>query len=367
MKPLSIPPGAPILVRSPNWVGDAVMAMPFYDALAQLFPDSPITVAARPHAADIARLDRGVQVLEQDDRGRDSGVTGRLRLATELRRMRFKAVFLLPHSFSSALLPFLARIPIRVGYSRDARGLFLTHGVRWSAAARAMHRTDAYLHLLTAVGLQPARPPIARYEVRTEERREVAHLLAGAAVEGRERLIAVAPGAMGVARRWPAERFAGVGVRLAKRFDARLLLLGGPADRPLCDAVERAAGGLTVNLAGRTPLALLPALIDRCSLLVANDSGASHVASLTQTPTIVLQGAGDESITRQRGAHIHLIRKPMGCAPCVKNVCARGDQACLISIDVDDVLALAEYLLAPGQAPASGGQCEERRKKPSRA
>lgn len=346
MKPLHLPAGSPILVRSPNWVGDAVMAMPFYAALARALPGCPISVAARPHAADIARLVPGVEVLDHDDRGRHSGVRGRLGLALELGRRRFRAVFLLPNSFSSALLPFLARIPARIGYSRDARSLLLTHRVPWSAAVREMHRSRTYLHLLDEVGLGPAGEPAFPYRVGDPERRELEELLAGMGLEPGQRFIGVAPGAVGASRRWPAERYGEVALALARRYDARILALGTSADRPLCQVVEKAARGAAVNLAGKTPLRLLPALIDRCLLLLANDSGAAHVASLTRTPAIVMHGADNERITRPLGEHIHGLRRPLECAPCESNTCARGDLACMLAIEVADALALAERLLA---------------------
>jgi heptosyltransferase-2 len=340
--------GAPILVRSPNWVGDAVMAMPFYVALARALPDCPISVAARPHAADIARLVPGVEVLDHDDRGRQSGLRGRLGLAGELRRRRFQAVFLLPNSFSSALLPFLARIPVRIGYAKDARSLLLTHRVPWTAAVRQMHRSKTYLHLLDEAGLGPVGEPGFPYRVGDSERQELAGFLAGLGVESGQRLIGVAPGAVGASRRWPAERYGQVALALARRHEARILVIGTAADRPLCQVVEQVTRGAAVNLAGKTPLRLLPTLIDRCLLLLANDSGAAHVASLTRTPTIVMHGADNEQITRPMGEHIHGLRRPMECAPCESNTCARGDLACMLAIEVADALALAEQLLGRG-------------------
>ncbi|MBI3893379.1 MAG: lipopolysaccharide heptosyltransferase II [Candidatus Wallbacteria bacterium] len=338
---LHLAPGTPLLVRSPNWVGDAVMALPFYDALRHAFPGCPVTVVARPHAADIARLDPAVEVLVHDDRGLGAATLGRLAAARRLRERCFGAAFLLPNSLSSALLPFLARIPVRVGYSKDARGLLLTHRLPWDARARSLHRVQVYLDLLSRLGLPVPADSTSRRVTSDAERFEAEAVLARAGVAPDTRLAAIAPGAVGVSRRWPAERFGDTARALAAALGARVLVLGGPADRPLAAAAAARAGACAIDLAGAAPLALLPALLDRCDVLVSNDSGAAHVASLTATPTLVLFGAGNEAITRPMGPNIHILRTTLDCTPCEKNSCARGDLACLTALDAGAVSALA--------------------------
>ncbi|MBI4865329.1 MAG: lipopolysaccharide heptosyltransferase II [Candidatus Wallbacteria bacterium] len=334
-----MPAGAPILVRTPNWVGDAVMALPFFDALRHNFPGSPVAALARPHAADIAGLAPGVEVIVHDDRGLRAGTVGRVAAARELARRRFAAAFLLPNSFSAALVPFLARIPARVGYSKDARGLLLTHPLPWDRQARGLHRSRAYLELLARLGLDVPPDPRPRARLPDALVAEAEQLLQAAGVGPRERLAAVAPGAVGASRRWPAERFGDVARTLAERLRCRVVILGGPGDRAAAETVQRRAGPAALNLAGAARLALLPALIARCDALVSNDSGAAHVASLTDTPTLVLFGAGNETITRPLGPGIHILRVHLDCTPCESNSCARGDLACMTALDAPAVAA----------------------------
>ncbi len=348
MRSLDVTPGSPILVRGPNWVGDGVMALPFYRALHRSFPENPLTILTRSQSFDVTRLSPHADGWLLEDRGKDRGLLGNLRIARRLADREFGAAFLLPGSFSSALLPWLARIPIRVGYARDLRSPLLTHPVPWDSGARTLHRASAYLHLLRSVGLEIPEPVTEALRVPEEDQLEAARMLkqcSGSTEE--EAWIGIAPGAVGESRRWPVERFAEVAEGLSRRLGSRVLILGGAGDRSAAKQVSKRLGDQCVDFCGRGPLRLLLPMIERCRVLVANDSGAAHVAGLTTTPTVVLFGAGNEAITRPLSTSVRVLRRTLECTPCESNRCARGDLACLTGIEADEVLDLAASIARP--------------------
>ena len=193
-----------ILIRAPNWVGDAVMSLPAVEVVRQRFPQAHIAILARPWVADIYRFGgcAGEILLYQKRSGLEA-VRERLRVCGELRRRRFDCALLLQNAFDAALLAALARIPVRIGYARDGRRLLLTRRVETPRRGEIpAHESFYYLELLRRAGWLEQLPaqPVAR--------------LAGVAHQP-EPIIGVSPGAaFGSAKRWLPERFAAAAVAL---------------------------------------------------------------------------------------------------------------------------------------------------------
>ena len=140
-----------ILVRAVNWLGDAVMTTPALGAIRASFPNAHITLLANPLVARMFTPHEAVdQVVVYDKQGVHAGLAGRLKLAAQLRGGGFDLAILLQNAFDAALIAWLARIPRRIGYKSDGRGLLLTRGVAVTAAARQLHHVDYYLTMLAA-------------------------------------------------------------------------------------------------------------------------------------------------------------------------------------------------------------------------
>jgi heptosyltransferase-2 len=319
--------GRGLVIRSPNHLGDLVMALP---TLA-LVPAADVLVP-RAFAPLLALADRAGELIPLE-RGR----AGLVATARALRHRRPHRAVLLSPSFSSALGVRLAHVPVRRGLDTDGRRLLLTDPVPRSAA-RGRHRAALYHFLLT--GEDPQGRPVPDLPVPQALR-----------AQWRERIgprkaheIGLFPGGNASSRRWLPERFAEVATRLSRQ-GARVVVFGGPAERDLTRAV---AGEAAVDAGGTTDLLMLAAALSECDILVTNDSGPMHLAAAVGTPTISLWGAGDPAETCVTAPSDRMLRRPdLPCVPCVKNSCPRtgrgyllpeAERECLRLIDVKDVL-----------------------------
>ncbi|MBU1275942.1 MAG: lipopolysaccharide heptosyltransferase II [Proteobacteria bacterium] len=351
MRPLDQAAPRRILLRATNWVGDAVMTLPALAALHQACPQAQIEVLARPWAAAVYGAQPGVsRVLAYDKSGGHEGAGGLLGLARQLKARRYDWAVLLQNAFEAALLAWLARVPVRLGYSRDGRGMLLTHRARLSPELRRVHETSYYLYILRQAGLLPADPPKegVRPELHLagEDQAWAADYLERQGLSG-ARLLGLAPGAaFGPAKQWPAGRFAAAARDLADSFDA-VLLFGSRGEAAACAAVAKDLHGLAVrDLAGATDLGQALSLVERMGLFITNDSGLMHAAAALGRPTVAVFGSTNPVTTGPLGPLTALVRTPVECGPCLKPQCPTGDLKCFTAIGPEIVVLAARELLA---------------------
>ena len=275
------------MIVAPNWLGDAVMALPAIAGVRLGQPDASIAVAARPSVAPLFTLVPGVdEVVALTDTG-PSPLAGR------------DAVLRLPNSFRSALMVRRAGVPERWGYSTDWRGLLLTRGV--PRPPSGLHQIDYYQHLVRALGF-PTGPDAPRLDVPPALRETGAELLRHAGWDGRTPIVALAPGAAyGSAKRWPPSAFADLAAGLADEGVA-CIIVGAAADRGTADEVSRAVAGRArlIDLTGQTDVPTLAGVLACCRALVANDSGALHLAAALGVNVTAVFGPTDERLTAPR-------------------------------------------------------------------
>ena len=334
-----------VLIRGTNWIGDVVMTFPAIAAVRETLPAARVTVLVKPWVADLVRMHPAVdEVLVYERPGRHEGAGGILRLARELKARRFDAAILLQNAIEAAIIARLAGIPVRAGYSTDARGLLLTHPVRLEAGIKAVHQSLYYVEMLEALGFTPSRAPLALTPTDAQRIAAEQHLVRFG-IAGRRPIVGMAPGAAyGPAKRWFADRFAAVADRLAERFSCPVLLFGSQGDRPSTEAVRSAAKTAIVDVAGRTNLGDAVALIARCDLFVTNDSGLMHVAGALGVPTVAIFGSTNPKTTYPLGERTVLVRRPVDCSPCLKQECP-DDFRCMDLVTVDEVLEHSTRLL----------------------
>lgn len=356
-----------LVVLAPNWLGDVVMSLPALDAVRQWLPHAHLAVAARAPVAPLFTLVRGVdEILTIEPAGglRDLAAGRRNRAITRarLRAGAYDAALLLPNSFHAAWLVRRAGIPARWGYRADLRGRLLTRAVPKPAAA--VHQAEYYAHLVRALGA-PATPLTAALDVPGDARRRAEGLLTPQG--GGRPLAGFAPGAAsGPAKRWPPDRVGAVAAALAREEGLLPVFIGAPGDVPAVRqaiaAYHRAAGSgaaPVVDLAGRTDLVTMAAVLAACRVVVSNDSGAMHVAAAVGTPVVALFGPTDERATAPlpyagpaggtprdpatSARRVAVIAGDAWCRPCHLRVCPL-DHRCMERIGVERVTAAASSL-----------------------
>ena len=326
-----------ILIRSANWVGDAVMSLPAIASARLSFPGAEISILAKPWVGELfqgsSEIDR---LILYRSPGIHDGIRGRLKLAGELRAGRFDLVLHLPNSFDSALVSFLAGIPRRAGYKTDGRGMLLTHGVPVDRPTKNRHQVEYYLYLMEELGFRPSgRAPLL--QISRQQREDSQRILESCGLKNEDPLVGVAPGAKyGSAKEWFPERYGEVAARISGETGSRVLVLGSAGDRPAASRILQEAGTAAIDLTGKTSLGQAMALIARCRLFITNDSGLMHVASALAVPLVALFGSTDPARTGPLSDKSRVIRKPIPCGPCLKPECPK-ERECMSLISADEV------------------------------
>jgi heptosyltransferase-2 len=328
-----MPSPARILVRAPNWLGDAVLSLPAVRDLRRNFPGARLEVLARPWVAPLYGAVREVDAVRES---RGVGADA------EAVRGAFDAAVLLPNSFASAFALWRAAIPERWGYATDLRGALLTRRPRVPAEVRGRSQVYYYRAMLAGAGLDVS--PEADASLRCPD---------DWAARGEERLggggppwIGLNPGAFfGPAKRWLPARYAAAGDLLARHMGARVAILGGEGERALGGAIAAGMRAPVRMLCGETTLPELVGVLSRLRLLVTNDSGPMHVAAALGVPLVAVFGPTDWRETAPVGRRHRLVREPVHCSPCLLRECPI-DHRCMKRISVDRVVGEAQALLA---------------------
>jgi len=339
-----------LVILAPNWLGDAVMALPAMADVRRAAPGADVTVAARAAVAPLFQLVPDVRETIVLSRPASVARVGSwASIGVELEGRGFDAALLLPNSIHSALVASRAGIRERWGYGDGVRSRLLTKSI---ARISHVHQVDYYRHLVASLGFpNGSREP--RIVAPAPARAAADRLLTQAGWDGRRALVALAPGAAyGGAKRWPPERFGALAAALAGDGVA-CVLVGSGADAATTRAVARAARAAApsppnaddvMDLAGRTDLPTLAGVLARCRALVTNDSGAMHVAAALGVPVTAVFGPTDERATSPVGGGHAVMTYPVWCRPCMLRECPL-DHRCMRGIDVGPVVDAARRTL----------------------
>ena len=322
---------ARLVVRAPNWLGDAVLALPALESLRAALPGTHITIAALASIAPMFHEDTSAApdaVLAINDRAKEAKL---------LADGRFDAALLLPNSFRSAWDARRAGIRERWGMSANLRRRLLTRAVKRPRGR--VHHSTYYLALIRGLGFD-IRESLPRMSARPQTAARVDALLSRHAIDGSARLVGFAPGAAyGHAKRWPPSRVAHVIERVVRDRHASCVLVGAAADRDAGREIESALppGVRVANLIGQTDLRQLIGVLARCAAFVSNDSGAMHLAAALGVPVTAIFGPTDERVTSPLGNHDVLVHQVF-CRPCMLRDCPI-DHRCMKGITADAVFA----------------------------
>jgi heptosyltransferase-2 len=302
-----------ILVVAPNWIGDALMAQPLLSRLKRsgagidvLAPEWVVPVVRRMPEVD--------EVISAPFRHGPLQLGVRWRLGRSLRRRGYESAIVLPNTWKSALVPFLAGIPRRVGYVGEFRYGLLNTLHKKTTSPMPLH----YARLAgdDANALPPPHLQVAPAEIADTKRRF--------GIEGD--YVVFCPGAeYGPAKRWPYFR------QLSERIGKQVVLLGSANDRPAAESIP------AQNLVGRTTLDEAIRLIAGAEAVVSNDSGLMHVAAALGRPQVALFGSSSPEHTPPASAHARVLWLKLECSPCFERECPLGHFRCMREISVDRV------------------------------
>jgi heptosyltransferase-2 len=359
-----------LAIRSPNWLGDAIMALPAMGAIRRAYPDAHIAIAAPSSIAPLFREETNAQpdsvLTLTDRRGERAALAG----------AALDAVLLLPNSFRTAWTARAAGIGQRWGFAAGVRRPLLTRAV--GRPGGRLHQSQYYLELVRGLDLEALQEP-PRVCVSAETKTRAAQFASDAGMAAASTIVGFAPGAAyGHAKRWPPARVTDVIVRLSRESGVTSVLFGAAADRDAGREIESALPPdvRAFNAIGRTDLRLLAGLIARCAAFVSNDSGAMHLAGALGTPLVAIFGPTDERVTAPLGLSTvglpakvdgpvpggkdsppDVLTQPVFCRPCMLRDCPI-DHRCMKRITVDDVLAAVRRRLPMARAGTEAPRAE---------
>ncbi len=337
-----------VVVRGTNWVGDSVMTVPALRALRRILPDAKITLAIRPSAKGIfSEADFIDDVLVYDRRNVFSVVSQ----VREWRRRKFDLAVLFQNAFEAALIPFLAGVPLRLGYATESRQALLTHPLPLPDWRSSKHEVFYYLFLVTALeqwlsGTSTVceTDPDISLSISEIRKAEAAELLRSYGVSEAKSVVAICPGSINSrAKRWPAERFAALADRLMDQR-RQVVIIGSPDEIDVTNEVTSRMRNRPVVLTGKTTLDQITAALSLSDLVVTNDTGPAHIAAALGCPTIVIFGPTNPLTTRPFSFKAEILRNPPDCAPCMLRDCPI-DHRCMTAITVDEVFDHSHALL----------------------
>jgi heptosyltransferase-2 len=329
------------------------MATAGFARLRAAFPAAVITLGLRPF---LRPLLAGADWFDDTiSTPRAGGLGGLWQQVRAVRAGRFDLAVVLPNSLETGLVPWLAGVPLRLGYRQNRPGL-MNLGLRARIRRRWFQRRVGpsrepvpmptyYRELLDVLGIPAGAGDHPVLAVTAEQHEAMVADLRRRGLDPDARLVLLVVGAnFGASKLWPPERFAAA----ARHFTARgctVLVTVGPAEADLGREIA-AAGGVAALVDPVLPLDLLKALVARCSLMITGDTGPRHLAVAFDRPVVCLMGPSDPAYTNYCLERTVLIRKDLPCSPCQRKVCPLGHHRCMRDIGVDEVIAAGERLLA---------------------
>ena len=324
-----------ILVRAPNWLGDQILAYPFFYHLRHGYPEAQITVACVPWVAALQFRHLVDAVCELPPPRTTSAWAKARALEAHSAMLRAQGPWdlglCLPNAFGAAWLLARARVRWRRGYRTEARGLLLHEGLAWQPW-RSRHRVEAYMQVLP----EAVRPAQALAAVQVPFDAAVAWPVETPLLPPPEPYWLLAPGSLAMSRRWPLERFAALARRIAGSTALTGLVVGGSAEAAMARQLCADPALNLLDYTARGAVAMYGPLFQQARFTVSNDSGLAHVAALCGSPVYIVWGAGNPAITTPWGpGPVHVLHHAVDCWPCARNVCqqpAARQLACLHGI-----------------------------------
>lgn len=322
-----------IIIRTPNWLGDLMMSTAFIEAVLERYPNAVVDLIVRKGFEGLPLPHRG-RIIPFDKK--EDGVIG---LGRRLKKENYDKFFVLPPSFSAALMAFLSGASEKIGYVGGGRSLLLSPRKKYLAMHRSQHLISEYLQLLDPkIDVDRYFPNLNVDEKWCEKQ------LDGKIGQLPERFVVFSPGAMyGPAKQWPVQYFK----KLASLFSEKgiwTVVTGTDKDAKLGEIIAEGNGNV-LNFCGKTGLNELIALLKKSSMLVSNDSGAMHLMSALRKPQVAIFGSTSTVWTSPKNSKSSLLTLRKSCSPCYKRECPLGHYDCLSGITPKEVFEASLKLI----------------------
>lgn len=329
---------AKILIIAPNWIGDAVMTEPLITQLKKNHPDSVIDVIATPWVASVMRAIPVInEVIIRDFKHGLLQWAERKKLASQLKLAGYTHAYVLPNSFKSALIPWLAKIPNRIGYKGEMRWGLITTPLGNPSRSNRPSMSTHYFALSGNQANETLQPKLELPRLFLNEMKEKLQL-----IQNHDKLFILCPGAeYGPAKQWPVEHFGKLAQMLAEQNNnALVLILGSKKESLLADEIVKLSNSnnQVINWCGQTTLDEAMGCIAIADKVISNDSGLMHIAAAFRRPQVAIFGSSDPRHTPPLSpeAKVHWLQ--LECSPCFKRTCPLGHLKCLVDIQPQDVL-----------------------------
>ncbi|MBU1075869.1 MAG: glycosyltransferase family 9 protein [Spirochaetes bacterium] len=342
-----------IAIRIPNWIGDAVMSIPFVALARRLFENEEICLVMREKVRDvfINNKDHDKIIILNDKK------IGIIRAGLSLRKYKFDIYFNLPESASSVLISYLSDAKVRIGYSKGIHKVLLNRRLQTpGTGGRSEHRSFTYCKLLGLFFDELDGFSLDHLQKEYQKQSQVDLFLTGAEIKkGREiikkykmkgKIIGLNPNSSAPSRRWLKDRFVSLADRLIKDQKATVVFFGSRDEKEAVSSITSLMKEKPIDLSGKISLREYMAVLKLIDLFITSDSGPMHLANSVGTDVIALEGPADIEETgmlNRKGKRVYIVKERF-CLPCVKNIC-RYDIECMKEITVDDVIKQAKKVL----------------------
>jgi heptosyltransferase-2 len=315
-----------ILIRTSNWLGDAIMSMPAVRAIKHGRPDAHVTIATPAKIAPVWKL------VPEVDEILSFANTSLLAAVRSIRgRPGFDVAILFPNSLRVALEARLSGVRRRVGYHGHSRSWLLNQIVREPLAPRPPeHQSARYFRIAQRCGAANSQKPTSNIRIAASTE--------PSPLDYQPLKIGLCPGAdYGPAKRWLPERFAEAALRVAAQAPVQWVLFGTPKDAEIGEQIATGLGDSCVNRIGQTTLDQLILALRECRLLLTNDTGTMHLASLLGVPVVAIFGSTEPGLTGPLGDYNIVLRHHVECSPCFLRKCPI-DFRCMKTVAVQEVV-----------------------------
>lgn len=336
-----------ILVVGPAWVGDMVMAQSLFKAVKQQGSNVVLDVLAPEWSGPLLERMPEVQEALMLPIGHGNLQLGlRYSIAQRIKAKAYDQAIVLPNSWKSALIPWLARIPKRTGFLGEMRwGLLNDTRILNQQALPFMVQRFVALAYKKGCSIAKEQCPIPQLKTNPKDIENVLEKFAIPNTQIKP-LLALCPGAeFGPSKRWPENYYADVANEKLNQGWS-VLLLGSKNDIPVCHAIQQQSNNRCIDVTGKTSLGEAIDLISHVSAVVTNDSGLMHIAAALDRPLIAIYGSTDPSFTPPLNQKSQVVRLGLACSPCFKRDCPLEHHRCMRDLEPKQVLSALETLKA---------------------
>lgn len=329
------------LIIGPSWVGDMVMAQALFKAIKVRYPQTTIDVLAPEWSRSLtARMPEISASIPMSLKHGEFGLSERIKLASKLTMQNYQRCYVLPNSWKSALIPFLAKIPKRIGWRGEWR-YGLLNDVRVLDKQQFPLMVERYVALAADKQQAQALRPALIADADNAQK-----ALATYALNLDKPILVLCPGAeFGPSKRWPEESYAA----FANHYIAQgwqVWIFGSAKDTTVAKQIQDQTRNQAIDLTGRTSLGDAIDLMSLAKLVATNDSGLMHIAAALNIPLVAIYGSTSPGFTPPLSDRVRIVKEAMGCSPCFKRTCPLMHHQCMKQLSVDTVLQAAHSLVS---------------------